>query len=79
VGADLVVHCWISHGPRHDAPSSDPQPSDHARIGDDDEAPLPGRVIRQDGDRVAVQVELSSVADAVARHLPDDRRRRGGP
>jgi len=66
VGADLVVLCWISHGPRQDDPSFDPQPGDYVRVGDDDEAPLRARVIRRNGDQVAVQVELASVADAVA-------------
>jgi hypothetical protein len=66
VGADLVVLCWISHGPRRDDPVFDPQPGDDVHVGDDDEAPLRARVIRRNGDHVAVQVELASVTDAVA-------------
>jgi hypothetical protein len=66
VGADLVVLCWISHGPRRDDPGFDPQPGDYVRVGDDDETSLRARIIRRDGDRVAVQVELSGVADPVA-------------
>lgn len=50
VGADLVVQCWISHGPRTDEPSFDPQPGDYVRVGDDEEAPLRAQVIRRHGD-----------------------------
>lgn len=66
VDADLVVLCWIPHGPRKDDPSFDPQPGNHVHVGDDDEAPLRARVIRRDGDQVAVQVELAQTAPAVA-------------
>ncbi len=65
VGADLVVECWISHSPRSTDPTFDPQPGDTVVIGDDDEAPLDGRVIRRDGNRVWVQVHLSEAAHAV--------------
>ncbi len=43
VGGDLVVECWISHGPRADDQGFDPQPGDTVFIGDDDEAPLSAR------------------------------------
>ena len=66
VGGDLVAYCWISHGPRRDDPSFDPQPGDMVSVGDDDEPPMQARVIRRDGDRVAVQVELVHAAHAVA-------------
>lgn len=66
VGADLVVLCWISHGPRGDDPSFDPQPGDHLLVGDDEEAPLPARVIRRQGDQLSVQVELTEATHAVA-------------
>lgn len=66
VGADLVVLCWISHGPRAGDPGFDPTIGDHVMIGDDEEAPLSARVIRRDGDRVAVQVQLPTSAHAVA-------------
>lgn len=66
VGGDLVVQCWISHGPRRDDPSFDPQPGDVVHVGDDDESPMRARVVRRNGDRVAVQVELPRAAHAVA-------------
>lgn len=66
VGADLVVVCWISHGPRADDAGFDPQPGDHVRVGDDEEPPLPARVVRRDGDRVTVQVQLADASHAVA-------------
>ena len=66
VGADLVVECWISHGPRADDPAFDPQPGDRLMVGDEEESPLGGRVIRRDGNRVWLQVQLPSVANAVA-------------
>jgi len=66
VGADLVVECWISHGPRAGDPTFDPQIGDRIRVGDDEEDPLPARVVRRDRDRVAVQVELPATAHAVA-------------
>ncbi len=66
VGADLVVLCWISHGPRAADPAFNPSIGDHVTIGDDEEAPMGARVIRRDGDRVAVQVQLPASAHAVA-------------
>ena len=66
VGGDLVVEAWISHGPRAGDVEFDPQPGDRLHVGDDEEPPLSARVIRRDGDRVWVQVELASSADAVA-------------
>lgn len=66
VGADLVVECWISHGPRADDPTFDPRPGDGVSVGDDEEAPFRARVVRRDGDRVAVQVELADASHAVA-------------
>jgi hypothetical protein len=65
VGGDLVVICWISHGPRADDPTFDPQPGDQVLVGDDEEPPLRARVIRRDGERVTVQVRLDR-ASAVA-------------
>lgn len=66
VGADLVVECWISHGPRAEDATFDPQPDDYVAVGDDEEAPLRARVIRRDGDRIAVQVQLGESTSAVA-------------
>jgi hypothetical protein len=66
VGGDLVVEAWISHGPRKSDAAFDPQPGDQVFLGDDDESPLPARVVRRDGDRVWVQIRLPASADAVA-------------
>lgn len=66
VGPDLVVECWISHGPRADDPSFDPVPGDTVVVGDDEEAPLKARVIRRDENQVWVQVELPGSTHAVA-------------
>ena len=66
VGGDLVVECWISHGPRAGDRAFDPQPGDTVLVGDDDEAPLSARVTRREADRVWVQVALTRSADAVA-------------
>jgi hypothetical protein len=66
VGGDLVVECWISHGPRANDVAFDPQPGDSVWVGDDDEEPHPARVFRREGDRVWVQVLLSTEAGAVA-------------
>ena len=66
VGGDLVVECWISHGPRSEDADFDPQPSDMVTLGDEEESPVRGRVVRRDGNRVWVQIELPSDAHAVA-------------
>lgn len=59
VGADLVVETWISHGPRANETTFDPQPGDWLAIGDDEEPPVRSRVVRRDGNRVWVQLDLS--------------------
>lgn len=66
VGSDLVAACWISHGPRAVDPSFDPQPGDHVLVGDDEEPPLRARVIRRQGNRVDVQIDLADTSHAVA-------------
>lgn len=66
VGGDLVVEAWISHGPRAGDTGFDPQPGDWLRAGDDEESPLAARVVRRDGDRVWVQLQLVLNANAVA-------------
>lgn len=66
VGPDLVVECWISHGPRATDADFDPQPGDHVILGDNEEPPLQARVVRRNGDRVAVQVDLPTTSHAVA-------------
>ena len=59
VGADLVVETWISHGPRASDATFDPQPGDWLVVGDDEEPPVRSRVVRRDGNRVWVQLDLS--------------------
>jgi hypothetical protein len=66
VGGDLVVECWISHGPRADDAAFDPQPGDEIFASDDEETPLRARVVQRDGDRVWVQLQVTSRTDAVA-------------
>ncbi len=66
VGPDLVVDCWISHGPRATDPTFDPHPGDFVLVGDDEEPPLRARVVRREGDRIAVQVQLAGTSHAVA-------------
>ncbi|HUY86706.1 MAG TPA: hypothetical protein VMU77_06295 [Acidimicrobiales bacterium] len=66
VGGDFVVECWISHGPRKDDPEFDPQPGDWQLISDDEDSALRARVTRRLGNRVWLQIELPTAADAVA-------------
>jgi hypothetical protein len=66
VGPDLVVECWISQGPRDADAMFDPMPGAIVLVGDDEEQPLKARVIRRNGDRVWVQVELPGSSHAVA-------------
>lgn len=66
VGGDMAVECWISHGPRADDPDFAPAPGDWLMLGDNDEAPLRARVIKRQGDRVSVQIQLGAESAAVA-------------
>lgn len=66
VGADLVVDCWISHSPRAGDDAFAPVAGDLVTVGDDEESPLAARVLRREGDRVRVQIQLSTGASAVA-------------
>jgi len=66
VGGDMVVECWISHGPRATDPDFAPVPGDLLVLGDGDEAPLRARVIKRQGDRVSVQIQLGTESAAVA-------------
>lgn len=66
VGGDMVVECWISHGPRADDSAFVPAPGDRLTVGDDDEAPLRARAVRREGDRVSVQIRMSDHSTAVA-------------
>jgi hypothetical protein len=66
VGGDMMAECWISHGPRADDSEFDPMPGDVVTVGDGDEAALHARVVRRQGDRVSVQIQLSANSAAVA-------------
>lgn len=66
VGGDLVAECWISHSPRAEDLGFDPQPADMVTLGDDEEPPVRGRVVRRDSNRVWVQIDLTSSTPAVA-------------
>ena len=66
VGGDLVVECWISHGPRAEDAAFDPHPGDEISVSDEEDAPLRARVVQRDGDRVWVQLQVTSHTDAVA-------------
>lgn len=66
VGGDMVVECWISHGPRASDAKFDPQPGDRVLVGDDEEDPLRARVVRRENNQVWVQIDLSDPANAVA-------------
>ncbi|HEX8003693.1 MAG TPA: hypothetical protein VF519_13465 [Mycobacteriales bacterium] len=61
VGANLIVECRISHGPRAADPTFDPHPGDVVSIGDADEPPLRGRVVARRGDQVRVLVAVVGV------------------
>lgn len=66
IGPDCVVECWISHGPRADDASFDPQPGESVSLIDDDDEPLRGRVVRREGNVVWVQVILPAVVSLTA-------------
>jgi len=66
VGGDLIAQCWISHGPRADDAGFDPRPDDEVTVGDDDEPPLPARVVQREGDRVWVRIRLADDDVAIA-------------
>lgn len=66
VGGDMTAQVRISHGPRALDPTFDPQPGDIVTVGDDEEAPLPARVFRRDGDLVWLQLHLPTHTVAVA-------------
>ena len=66
VGGDMVVECWISHGPRSGDPGFDPQPGQWVMAGDDEEPPRRARVVSRSGNRVWIQLELPSSVNQVA-------------
>lgn len=67
VDGDLVVECWISHGPRSDDLSFDPQPGDEVLVGDDEEPPIRAVVLHRDGNRVSVRLDLFDALGGVDR------------
>jgi hypothetical protein len=66
VGADMVVECWISQGPRAGDAAFDPQAGDWIRAGDDELQPRDARVVRRDADRVSIQMDVARRNHAVA-------------
>ena len=66
VGGDVVVECWISHGPRADDVAFDPLPGDWLVVGDHDAAPRRARVVRWEANRVSVRLNLPGAAHGVA-------------
>ncbi len=62
VDGHLAVTCWISHGPRANDLTFDPKPGDRVLVGDDEEEPLPARVVARDRDRVMLQVSIGDVS-----------------
>jgi hypothetical protein len=66
VGADMVVECWMSQGPRCDDESFDPRVGDWLWVGDDEVPRRRARVTKRDGNRVWVQMYLARLADSVA-------------
>jgi hypothetical protein len=71
VGADLVVETWISHGPRATDSTFSPQLGDRLLVGDDEEPPCKARVIRRDGNRVWIQLELGQLPAGSSGHKSD--------
>lgn len=61
-----MVECWISHGPRANDPDFVPVPGDWLVLGDGDGRPIRARVIKRQGDRVSVQIQLGAESAAVA-------------
>ena len=59
VDADLVVDTWISHGPRVNDSTFDPQHGDWLVVGDDEEPPCSAQVIRRIGDRMWTRLQLA--------------------
>jgi hypothetical protein len=66
VGAEMVVECWISQGPRATDTTFDPAVGDLVVVGDDEEPPRLARVVRRAGNRVWVQLPLPQRDVAVA-------------
>jgi hypothetical protein len=70
VGGDLVVETWISHGPRAEDPTFDPQVGDWLLVGDDEEPRCRARVAGRDGNCVWTHLDLGALADTGLRSAP---------
>ncbi|MDQ3544565.1 MAG: hypothetical protein M3431_11990 [Actinomycetota bacterium] len=66
VGADMVVECWITQGPRSADATFDPAVGDVVLVGDDELPPRQARVVRRTGNRVWLQLPLPGIDAAVA-------------
>ena len=66
VGDDMVVECWISHGPRATDPGFDPGPGDSVMLDDGDGEPLRAHVLARTGDRVTVRIQMGTTDAAAA-------------
>lgn len=66
VDGDLVVECWISHGPRSGDRGFDPQPGNEVLVSDDEEPPIPASVLRREGDRVWARIDIRTDVQRVA-------------
>lgn len=60
VDRDLMVECWISHGPRAEDPSFDPRTGDEVLVSDDEEQPSLATVIRRESNRVWVRIHVAT-------------------
>jgi len=66
VNAELVVETWVSHGPLASDPAFDPRAGEWVVVGDDDEPPIGGRILRRDGNKVWVQLDPAGTSDGRA-------------
>ena len=66
VGADMVVECWITQGPRASDAAFDPTVGDVVLVGDDELPPRRARVVRRADNRVWVQLPQPGLDAAVA-------------
>ncbi|NNN21021.1 MAG: hypothetical protein HKL80_03350 [Acidimicrobiales bacterium] len=62
VDGDLVVECWISHGPRSSDNNFNPLTGDSLLAGDGEVDPISALVLRREGNRVWIQLRLQSRA-----------------
>lgn len=70
VDRDLMVECWISHGPRAEDPSFDPRTGDEVLVSDDEEQPSLATVIRRESNRVWVHIHVAAHSLGGSAHEP---------